>query len=337
MAYVHTTETAEFFDLDGTCTDFDVTPYLAGKAGSPEVAAYCEASVEYIIEKIPALSITPDELLPIIKQKMKDDVFPKRSTYEFWATFHTAQNGTARICPAVDVYLMNKHAVHIYLAWRMKTAAPGSVLHKELAAFLEDPQWGHSLFHTSNSVSGKKATIDDDALGALEDRLEKNALVAILSNSKSYKARQLLEQAGFGRYIADDHLERGKIAIVGDCMKYLTDTEWPQHEKPSPSRFGDFLDLSAFFKDVKTPLDLRRRHFYTIVQRLMNECGAKRAWIASDVACLDLFPFANWTAFNPIVAMRTSRTSAEEEILAVRELLGGCTSEKLSDLTASLN
>ncbi|MBI4126068.1 MAG: hypothetical protein HY465_01100 [Deltaproteobacteria bacterium] len=336
MTRLRATETAEFFDLDGTCNHLDIQAILDGHQGSPEVTVYLAAAADFLLREIPQLPHTSEELLNLFKEQLRNDVFPKRSQHQWWATFPSVQREMVPICPAVDHYLLTPHAIRRVLEKEVQRAAVSTTLQWTITTFLSSGHWEYSLFKFCSEASLPHATIEEDAIAIFENRLCKNALVSIFTNSATQKARTMAEKAGFGSYLIEDHFERGKLAIIGDGKKFMVDREWPQECKPKEMRFGDTVDLSRYFGEKDAIVDLRRRPFYERIKTLMHECGAKRSWMVSDIATLDLFPFANWLEFEPRVAMRTNPTSSPEEVLAARELLNATIGKNLPEITMDL-
>ena len=333
MGRVHATETAEFFDLDGTCNNLDIQSVLEGSGGAPEIAAYLVAAADFVLREIPQLPSTPEEILSALKECLRNDIFPKRAQWKWWATFPSVQKEMIPICPAVDHYLLTPHAVRRVLERTAQDEAASTSLRWTISTFLASGHWEYSLFKFCSEASLLHAVLEDDAISILDNRMRNNTLVAILTNSTTQKAWMMAEKAGFGSYLVEDHFERGKLAIIGDSKKFMVDREWPVHLQPKKAKFGDTVDLSSFFGEKETVVDLRRRHYYELVGRLMRECGAKRSRMISDIATLDLFPFANWLEFEPEVVMRKNSTSVPEEINAVRELLGARIVTNLSELS----
>ena len=173
--------TLEIFDLDGTCNEIDVAGALEGK-GSAEVRVYLEAAARFVAAKIPSLNEA--EVFDGIKAAMKV-IFPDRAKFENWASFPTADKNTTRVCPAVDHFLLTPLAVKAYLS-----TCP------EAKPFLES-DWKNDLYQFCSNASLPHAEIDDDAKGALDDRLSRDALMVILTNSKPSKALQMLKKAGY--------------------------------------------------------------------------------------------------------------------------------------------
>lgn len=313
--------------MDGTCNNFDVQAVLDGKEGSPEVVAYLEAAASFVRNRFPDLS--EEEIYDGIKEAMQQ-VLPNRSKTDYWGTFPDANNGRKRICPAVDHYLLTPHAVALYLKQKKDE---DKALQKKIDAFLKDDGWMYPLYKYCSAASLPHASIDEDAIGVLDARLTREALVTIFTNSSTEKAYTLLAKAGFSDRIQIGGVRRGKIGAIGDGLKFQVDENW---ERESKGKFGDRIDLSEFFGEAEAIVDLRRRNFHRVVASLMDSSGASQVWMASDIAELDLYPLANWSELNPGVAMRTNPTSSPESIRGAQELLKATTGKHLSDLTRDL-
>lgn len=325
------TETLEIFDMDGTGTDLDVRAALEkAKGASEEILAYFEAAAFFVADKIEGL--TQEKVLNGIKAKMLGEVFPNRSRYDYWATFLDTRGKVVSICPAVDHFLITHQGVRLYLE-ELEQEEGESVLGKNVREFLANPVWKDEMFLFANGIAEGKAQLTDDAKAVLEARLIREALIVVLSNSSTRKAKDVLKRAGFGDKLKIDGIERGRIGIVGTARKGIVDPGW-KHEG---GRFGDFVDLRKFYEDPRAVIDLRRREYYEKVAALMEASGASGVWMASDIAELDLFPLLNWKEFNPRVAMKSNNGSSTQSIVALSSLAPGTKiSDRLSELTEDL-
>lgn len=290
-------ETLELFDLDGTLNEIDVLGAVEGK-GSAEVSAYLEAATRFVAAKIPSLRV--EDIFEGIKVSMKA-IFPGRAKFENWASFPNTQKESTRVCPAVDHFLLTPLAIKAYLS-----TIP------EAAAFLAS-DWNYALYSFCSKEALPHAEIDEDAKGALDGRLTREALMVLLTNSAPSKAVEMLTKAGFGDHLLVGGVQRGKIGVIGDGRKFEVDTEWSGPEK---TRHGNSIDLSAYFGEGAV-LPLGRRHYHDTVASLMEASGAKDVWMASDIPELDLWPLRNWPAFNAQIAMRRNPTSSQESITAI--------------------
>lgn len=322
--------TLHLLDLDGTLNDFDILGVIEGNdSACPEVAAYLRANAEIVSHEITGLSA--DEILAGIKRFMLVAIYPSREKVENWATFPTAQGGQEKekICPAVDHYLLTPLALQAYLLDVKAKAGKVASVTREIDKFLnESGNWVNRIYQHGSSVAMKHADIDDDSAEVIEGMLRRDRLVAIFTNSNARKAIDMANRKGFDGRLVGDTVERGKLGIVGDGMKWKVDKSW---EVPAPSRFGDRLDVSAEFGEPAV-FDLRRRVFHGKVVKLMEQSGASEVFMASDIVGLDLAPLANWSSFNPSVGMRRNSVSSAAEIRLVTERLNGRVGTRLSEI-----
>lgn len=315
----------ELYDLDGTLT----TPSFEAAEGK----AYLEAVVRFVIERIPTFRGHEEGMLAGLLKTIMEDVYPQR--HHAWAQFPTAQGKMMNVCPSVDHYLLTQLGVRLYLEGRIPVVGETSDSASQIGTFFGSATWANEMYGAASHASAPFARMDDDARGVLEDRLRKNALSAIFTNSSVAKARAVAIQAGFERYLVEEKLERGKLALIGNARKAVIDEEWSETEKPARTRWGDQVNVSQFFGEGMI-VDLRRRAYYERIAALMTLSGAHSVWLAGDMAVLELLPMANWLAFNPTVIMRQTPMSAPEEIAVVQQLIGARVVSSLTDAVVDL-
>lgn len=272
-------------------------------------------------------------MLAGILETIMEDVYPQR--HLSWAQFPTAQGKMVAVCPSVDHYLLTQLGIQLYLEGNIPVVGERSDVASQIRDFLGDANWANEMYRVASLASAPFAQMDDDARGVLEDRLRRRALIAIFTNSSVAKARTVATQAGFGKYLVEERLERGKLALIGKARKALVDEEWPEEEKPARTRWGDQVDVSQFFGEGMV-VDLRRRAYYERIVELKTLSGARSVWMVGDMVALELLPLANWLAFNPTVVMRRTPMSAPEEIAVAQQLMGARVVSSLTEAVADL-
>lgn len=314
----------ELYDADGTLNTIDIEHALDG-AHDDEVSRYLVAASEFIAEKT---TIPQSHVHAELGRIIRDTVFPRRTELQYWATFPTAdKQGSMPIAPAVDHFLLVAGAAREFLARALSDAPVGSETARKIEEFSSSP-WAYPLFKHASDASLLYASMDDDAIAAIDERLSRNALAALFSNSSTVKAVTLLSRGGFGKFItADGRIERGKIAAIGNGEKFQVDAS--VSAIPSSS-----VDLRPFGLPVE--LDLRREAYRKKVAILIAQTGAKEIFMASDIPEMDLYPLRAWYGELAHLAMKTNPTSAPESINAARELLHAQISSQLSELTRDL-
>ena len=331
MPALRQTETLEIFDLDGTLTNMDVAAALREESGSSlEIREYLIAAVHYLCEKIDGLR--PEAVLPELRPKMLSVALPNRALDKNWGRFPEKGTGEMkRISPAVDHFFLVRTGVKLYLE-DLYAENRRNVLGERIREFLQG-NWMEPMYRRANEAAWKHAEMDDDSIGVLEDRIRREALLVIMTNSDTAKAVAMLNKAGFGDdRIIEGGVERGKIGIVGDARKWEVDPNFTVDDM----FYGDEMDLSLYYRQPGIVVDIRRGRFHGQVDSLMQASGARRAWMATDMPELDGYPFMNWRQFRPNLVVRTNPTSAPASIVAAESIMGVKTGGKLSGLTGDL-
>lgn len=314
----------ELYDLDGTMNDIDVESGLAGESGD-EVQYYFIAAAEFVAEKT---GLSADEVFGGMKVAMLGDVFSDRAKWENWASFPAVNKSPVRVAPAVDHYLLTPRALEVFLNKRLiQEGDLDNELTRSIKGFLAS-NWKYPLYVHASEVSLPHSHVNDDALRVIEDRLRKNALATVFTNSSAAKAEDLLRRAGFGNRVVSGSVERGKIGVIGGAAKYEVD-----HSLAVDGRAQ--IDLSDFY-GPGTVLDLRRKRYQDRVAALMSSTGARRVAMFTDIPELDSYPLQAWYGDKAIHGMKTNQSSAPESVNAAQELLGAKVSAKLSDLVVDL-
>jgi hypothetical protein len=320
------TKELKLVDLDGTLTTPNIIAVLnEHPEQSPDVEAYIQAAAEFVSKEISELK--QENVYKSIIKIIKENVIPKRAKKKLWAKFRNTQGKPEPICPPVDHFLMVQSAVLIYLKaiWKQQKDKENSVS-RNIIKFIEANKYIGPLFDYSRKASISYEKIDSDAIDGLDEALEREDLIAILTNSSNKYAQDLLEPI-FRERIIMGEAKPGKLGIIGDAKKYQNDPNW---DIAGP-RWGNSLDLTHFFNEEIT-LSLQRKALHDLVQKVMEECGAERVHMIGDIPELELFPISNFPEFKARISMRETESSAEESIIAVIRLCKASVSKKVSDL-----
>lgn len=315
----------ELYDLDGTLT----TPSFEVVEGK----VYLEAAVRFVVDQVPTFKGREERMLSGLLETIGGDVYSQR--YRCWAQFSTVQGKMVDVCPPADHYLLTQLGVRLYLEKMIRDVGDSDDFASQIRTFLGSATWANEMYKVASQASAPFARMDDDACSVLEDRLRKNALCAIFTNSSVAKARTVATQAGFEKHLVEEKLERGKLALIGNARKGVIDEEWPERRRPTRTRWGDQVDVGRFFGDGVV-VDLRRRAYYERIVDLMTLSGARCVWMAGDSVALELLPLANWLEFNPTVVMRQTPMSAPEEIGVAQQLIGARVVSSLTEAVADL-
>lgn len=311
-------------DLDGTVNDIDIRLAFE-RRGSPEVAAYIHGAAKFVSERT---GLPEEEVLTGLKQTILHDVLPYRTQYDYWGTFPMSDGRPAKICPAVDHYLLMYAAVPIFLWRRILEEDARSDTVARIYAFL-DSNWKYPLFSFASDCALPHAEIEADAVGALQEILRRNEFVAIVTNSSTRKAEDLLKQAGFGDRLEVGGVSRGKIGVMGDAMKFQIDPNLPKD--------GQIIDLSGYFGFPEAKVDNRRRVFRTRMRQLFTAVGAGEIIVYSDIPELDNYPLAAEFGERARHGMKLNPTSVDASVDAAMAVLYAATSRKLSELVKKLS
>lgn len=314
----------ELVDLDGTTNTLDVRGALENNEDG-EILAYVRAASEFVAKSIGLDEKDYDEVFEGIKGAMLADVYPNRARLAYWGTFPMGDGGAPMpVTPAVDHMQLTKPAVEIYLKMRMDSEPAESDAAKKIRDFLSG-SWGFDMFAHASKASLDKTHIEQDAVVALESRLSKDALIAILTNSSPEKATSMLRRAGFGDRIVENGVERGKIGSIGNGRKWWVNTGLP----------ASSVDLSRYYPD-NIQLDIRRGDYKKLVAALMAGVDADEVAMFTDIPELDLYPLREWYGNNARLGMKTNPVSAPESISAAKGILGASVNSKLSALMAEV-
>jgi hypothetical protein len=313
-------------DLDGTLTSPNIKAILDGQPEkSPEVEVFIQAAAEFIAKEIPQLK--QENIYKNIIKIIRDNVFPKRAKKNIWAKFQNTQGKPEPICPTVDHYLMVQSAVLIYLnaIWKQQSENKNSVS-RNILKFIEGNKYMSPLFNYSRQASIPYEKIDDDAIDGLDEAMIKGNLIAVLTNSSNKNAQELLEPI-FRERIILGKAKPGKLGIIGEAKKFENDPIWDL----DGTKWGNSINLTEFFHE-SISLNLQRKAFHDLVQKVMEECGAERVHMIGDIPELELFPISNFPEFKARIGMRETESSAEESIRAIIKLCKADVSKNVSDL-----
>lgn len=309
-------------DLDGTLTDLDVVGVLEGRASAPEIQHYFIAAARFVEART---GLGEPHIHDGILDVMRTEVFPNREKAEHWGTFGSGEP----ICPAVDHFLLLESSLKIYLKRQLSQVPKGGTTYQKILGFLANPGIMNAMFQEANPVAASYAEIDEDGKGALEEMLRRNDRIAIVTNSKTEKAVALVTKAGLQEYLVGGQLVPGRIATVGDAMKFKLDKTWEPPE-------GHSVDLSSYYGEPIT-LDIRRRTFRERMRILLADPSIGNFGVFSDVPELDLYPMAAEFGKRARCAMRITPQSLPGQIRAAEELLGAKSGPNLSDLLKELD
>ncbi len=311
----------ELYDVDGTLNTIDVLAALEGRGGL-EIQHYLIAAADLVAEKT---GLPQTEVFDGIKAAILE-IFPNRMNARYWGKFPATDGMLVPICPAVDYYLLVPPAIELFLKSRLAEETDEAAKTK-INTFLRS-SWRYPLYKAGSAAASPYEHIEGDAVGVLEGRLRKNALLALITNSATDKVIALLRRAGFERYIKLDGVERGRIGVVGDAKKFQVDVSIPR----SPTSHFDLYGCGSHPVEI----DLRRTTYRRRVAGLMAQCGAEEVFMATDIPELDAYPLEAWYGNHAMHGMKINPTSAPQSIVAAAINLRARISDRLADLVRDL-
>jgi hypothetical protein len=323
------TNTLELVDLDGTTNTLDIKKVLEENIEG-EILAYLRAAGEFVARGIwPEQGEPSDgfkcEVFDGIKEAILTEVYPNRARLKYWGTFPMGDDIVLPVTPAVDHMQVTKPAVTLYLNQRLATEEDGSPLARRITEFLST-SWGFGMFKHASAESLPHTHIEDSAAAAIEERIRRNALIAIFTNSSPEKAVKMLTGAGFGDRIVEASVKRGGIGAIGNGKKWLVDTNQPEA----------LVDLSEYYSPDRILLDIRREAYRVAVEELMTAHGADKVAMFTDIPELDSYPLRAWYGDRALLGMKTNPMSAEESINAAIGILKAAVDSNLGRLMNQL-
>jgi len=314
------------FDLDGTLNTIDVQASMENpEQGDPEIIHYL-AGVSRFVEE--ASGLPYEAIFHGIREKVLAD-FDKRATLDYWGRFAAKKEAGVpkeyfAVTPAVDHYLLIQRAVRGFLEDQKAMIQGVAGGDPSKIDRLLDPgrNLAHEVYTAGSQASVQQSEIEDAGKAVLDDGLSKNQPMAVLTNSSPTKAMSMLQKAGFAdRHLLENHVQPGKIGVVGWACKFEVDRAMEQA----------VLDLTEFYGE-RILLDLRRGAFRQRVAEFMEEAGTSQVFMASDIPELDHYPLQAWYGERARLAMKINPTSAPESIAAFEGLISGRASENLAEL-----